>query len=498
MECANTTCLCDRTRLLLFSAIPTLSRRLQDPSHFSSTDGLAWYGTSIGDSVVALTSVAGWWFDPCLRQHYQETRSSQRPDGVDDAKTPLERKPQALRFGPQSERLLWLIHRRVLQLGVSSISLADFECANAIWGPATEKWPKHWRGNIARTLDSLMWLHVVGCTSVQPPTFGLHSALLVHTEDLRETDRDACEEDCLLRWSGKHHHYRVSIGPGFLGALEGCATSENEYGVRTYAVFDQRKLSRLGRKGHLASIFLPAKLGSPAMCRTLTDNQHRLLQAIIQETTRNRKGNHNETTTAAIAENANVPDFWGRPSTCPLLEADSRYIVFGGNGMRPGRGYLISSKGGWCKKANYDCGDPRPFLSDLIELASQLNLVVVGATSRPDRWFNARQIFNFASSQPGRRILECVHLRIYAPPDCWHRWAQLFDWNHAPQQPPGNVTAEDIALALPSSGLSQREFANLLHVDPSQLSRFLSGARRMPLDLVTRSAEILRFPNLAE
>ena len=99
--------------------------------------------------------------------------------------------------------------------------------------------------------------------------------------------------------------------------MEDCATSENAHGVRTYAFFDQRKLSRLGRKGHLASIFLPAKLGSPAMCRTLTDNQHRLLQAIIQETTRNRKGNQNETTTAAIAENANVPDFGGATIDMP-------------------------------------------------------------------------------------------------------------------------------------------------------------------------------------
>ena len=116
--------------------------------------------------------------------------------------------------------------------------------------------------------------------------------------------------------SSLSRQYRAGL-PRSLGALEDCATSENAHGVRTYAFFDQRKLSRLGRKGHLASIFLPAKLGSPAMCRTLTDNQHRLLQAIIQETTRNRKGNQNETTTAAIAENANVPDFGGATIDMP-------------------------------------------------------------------------------------------------------------------------------------------------------------------------------------
>lgn len=477
-------CLCDRSRAAAFSEIAKMGRQSRGSLKSATDDGIAWHFIEHGDSAIGFTcQAAGWWFEPYLRQH----RSPDAPDAL-----PLDLRLRSFRFGCQSERLVWLIHRRILQIGASAISLCDAECGAAIWGHSRAAWPKHWRGEITRLLDSLTWLHIAPQLGTAVPQFGRNSALLVHAEDLRgKGHRDHCESDCPLQHGPTHHHYRVGIGRGFLGALEECAVEENEFGVRSYAFFDHRRLRRIGRQGHLTSIYVPAKLGSPAACRALTPRQHGLLQALIQEITRNRKKDHREVTTFHTIHGSVVPDFSGKPTHCPLLRVDATYVVFGCNGVRPGRGYRISSDGGWCKKAGYPRDRPDEFLRDLISMAHRLGLVLVGAVRSHDGWLNADQMLEQSLTTPGRRVLDGVHLRIYAPHNCWDRWAELFEWTEQSAAPAAISTVDQLAITLSARGIRQSVFARQLNIDPSLLSRFLSGRREMPQALLLRATQIL-------
>jgi len=493
---SKTLLICDRSRLVAFAAVHNLRRLMLDSDTTTVSDGTVWHTIKAFDTVVAVNDTfPGWWFDPFLRRHKQaDGIESQRPVSIGESNVPVHTLLGSLHFGDQSVRLLWLIHQRVLQTGYSSLTLADRECAAAIWGPSVDGWPRHWRGDIQRCLDSLTRLHVSSQTQSEAPSFGENSALLVHAEDLRgKGDRDRCKTDCILRQHRAHHHYTISIGRGFLGVLEECATSENEFGVRTYDFFDRKVLRRLGRRGMLGSVFLPAKLGDPTACKSLTQNQHRLLQSLVQETTRNRKSSHIEATTLRVFQNGFVPDFSGKSAHCPLLRAESTYIVFGGNGFRPGRGYLVCSEGGWCKKAGYDRRNPVEFIADLIAVADQLNLTIVGATARSEHWLSAADLLRFLTFPRGRRIVEAVHLRIYASHDCWDHWPAHFGWSPFPTQPDDEHCVERIALALSKANIRQCDFAAQLEVDPSLLSRYLSGSRRMPVHQYRLAAQILRL-----
>ncbi len=55
-----------------------------------------------------------------------------------------------------------------------------------------------------------------------------------------------------------------------------------------------------GKTGKLVTIYLPAKLGDPAACSRLTHDQHRLLQAIVRETTRKTKTKRRDLSEAEV------------------------------------------------------------------------------------------------------------------------------------------------------------------------------------------------------
>ena len=195
MNISKTLLICDRSRLVAFAAVHNLRRLMLDSDTTTVSDGTVWHTIKAVDTVVAVNDTfPGWWFDPFLRRHKQaDGIESQRPVSIGEINVPGHTLLGSLHFGDQSVRLLWLIHQRVLQTGYSTLSLADDECATAIWGSSSASWPKHWRGDIRRCLDSLTWLHI----TAQSPTdshaalFYENSAVLVQAEDLRGTgDRD--------------------------------------------------------------------------------------------------------------------------------------------------------------------------------------------------------------------------------------------------------------------------------------------------------------------
>ena len=112
----------------------------------------------------------------------------------------------------------------------------------------------------------------------------------------------------------RHKHFTVNIGRGFLGVLEQFGSAGDRPGVRKYE-FKSRvvkdsgpTLKSVGKSGKLATVYLPAKIGEPAVCANFTPKQHRLLQAIVRETSRKTKGKRREVAQAEVI--VGKPDPW--------------------------------------------------------------------------------------------------------------------------------------------------------------------------------------------
>src|SRR5262249_53073655 len=121
---------------------------------------------------------------------------------------------------------------------------------------------------------------------------------------------------------------------------------------------------------------------------------------------------------------------------CPLLRPNHRYVVFGGNGQRPGRGYRIAGhKGkGWLKRCGYTVPASeeelikvvQEFLAELEGLSGPLDLVTAGLNPNTNCWLDLPQMQELARTVHGWRQLDAVHLRIYAPENYLDKWSELF------------------------------------------------------------------------
>ncbi len=440
--------LCDRTRLKLFPMIGELGRRL--------------------GSLPAVQSFTG----VCFRRQIASELALVVPD---DASADV-------RLGPLAERLIWFLHSRALAAGRTRLTLADSELASALW-PSDR--PAHWRADLSWILHSLARLHLFDrCAEIEQ--LGPATALLTSATDLRgEPERNRCPEGCPARGTGAHHHYFVQLGPAFLGRLQDCTAHTGEDGEPVYDFYNRRVLRRLGRQNCLTSVFLPAKLGCPARTASLSPGQHRILQGLVQEITRQPGRKSHQPVRHQVITGGMVADFRGLSlEFCPLLPALEELVVFGGNGVRRGLGYQIHSSGGWCAKTGFEPHRPAEFLQQLQGLANLLGLYLVGATSLSGGWLSGAQLQGLASSANSRGQLQRVHLRVYTRSDCWARWSEYFAW--PPASPSSNCALEALRLRLSTSGLSQGEWAQRLQVDPSQLSRYLSGQRRLPPEILQR------------
>src|SRR5262249_15525621 len=163
-------------------------------------------------------------------------------------------------------------------------------------------------------------------------------------------------EHCPDRNGPKHHHYLVNIGRGFLGFLEQFAEVNHDGSIRTYrfpANGPKREptLRKAGKTGDLIPIYLPAKIGEPSVCNSLSRKQHRLLQAVVREMTRAKKKKACSASQAELTTASQIPDFHGKSHmTCAFLDPHYRYVAFGGNRLRRGLGYYLASPGGWQAK----------------------------------------------------------------------------------------------------------------------------------------------------
>ena len=480
--------LADQVRVEQFFLLGRTPRLFQDYGTWTDEHGIAWAGVRRGDHCFAVTWLAaGWGFDPYACQRRAELlavrhREMEQADG-DRHEEEFARVLGRLRLGQCCERLLWAVHQQVLSARTSVFRVPDYVLADAVWGPGG--WPRHWRTDLLELLRGVTWLHVAGWCGDEAPPLGTATAVLTHATDLRGTPEDQCDGRCPGHQC-RHHHYLINIGRGFLGILERFAQADDS-GVRTYSFpiggpkSEGPALWKAGKTGRLRVVFLPAAIGEPDVCATLTARQHKLLQALVRETTRAKRRNRKDVSEPEVfSGNVLAPSHGKEPVTCPLLKADILYAGFNGNGKRKGLGYKLSTPGGWLSKAGYDAAAIADFLNDLTALADPLGLVVV-AVDPSGPFIDLQHMKGMALTLAGRRSLERLHVRVYTAADYIQRWTAHF-LPHAAEESPVAVPSPETTVAtllndMRAKGISRRRLAKGIRTDPSFLSKLLSGKK---------------------
>src|SRR4051812_25992926 len=113
---------------------------------------------------------------------------------------------------------------------------------------------------------------------------------------------------------------------------------------------------------------------------------------------------------------------------CPLLDPNMDYAGFNGNKLLKGRGYLITSPGGWMAKAGHSADEVPAFFADLAVLAGRFDLIAVGVQPHNPDCLDLGQLSALARSVQPSNPLRHVHLRLYAPADYLARWNRAFGW----------------------------------------------------------------------
>jgi hypothetical protein len=478
------------------------SRKLLDGyALYADGDGVVWATKTVAGHDFAVTWLGpGWVFDPFAQQRRSEDLRARRAEMASaDAqrhRRELHAVVTGIRLGPTAERLLWLIHQQVLRLRTSLLHLPDALLAGAVW--AGREKPTHWRPELLAVLRGLAWLHLTDGPPGASGVLGTETAVLTHVADLRGTENDVCRAGCADQPGRPHHHYLINVGRGFLGILEQFAQAEDESGVRSYAfpVGGRRQSASLraaGKSGRLVTVYLPAKLGDRTACDGLALPQHRLLQAIVRETTRATKEDRHSVSEAEVLHGNLIPTADGkRTIACGLLDLGGAYVGFDGNKLLKGRGYLILSQGGWMAKAGYSPDEVSSFFGDLAVLADRLSFVPVGIDPGNLACVELDRMSALASSPPGVTALRRVHLRLYAPADYLARWNQMFAWQ---QDIPEPTFLTDHALLVTSAVqkkvVSQKQLAAGIGVDRSLLNKVLRGKRPWPEGWLDRAEQWL-------
>jgi len=396
----------------------------------------------------------------------------------------LRRASSELRLGGHAGRLLWCLHTIALAQKTSLMTIADERLGAAVWGFDRSTWPRHWRRVLAQTLRGLTWLHLADAPAEgASPEFGADTVLITHAGDLNGSPEDRCEAGCDDLFASRHHHFQVEIGPGFLGVLEQFATPADESGARNY-IFPvtgrgpRPSLRAVGKTGRLVNVFLPAVLGTPALCGLWSSGQHRIVQALVRETTRGESPK--EPSTAGRVEGRRILSYSRSSSVvCEWLPTGVPVVGFNGNGFRRGRGYRLFGPGGWPARAGYSMDDAVDFVDDLVGLTAGLGLFVVGVGPGSEL-ITGRDLRGMVGSAAGRRALARVDVRIYARGDFPTVWSEYFGWEEHSTAASGRTDLASLMLAMRTRKITLRSLAKRIDRDPSFLSKLMSGKKPWP------------------
>ena len=493
--------LADRARVDQFALIGSArsSRHLfADYQTWTDSDGVAWAGKRLDGHCLAFTWLGpGWSFDPHApdraKDRIEVQRNRMHDASRNDHNIQFNSVLRRILTGVRAERLLWLIHQQAFVSRTSSLRLPDIMLATVIWGRNQEHWPRHWRQVLLHLLQGLSWLHVADWIDHDPPALGPQTALLAYAADLRASSNDACGKECPAYGSDLHHHYLITLGRGFFGKLEEFGR-EIDSGIRTYDFArggPKTKgpcLWRIGKTGSLRSIFLPAFLGDPEVCASFTLRQHRLIQALVRETTRARSAK-GAVAEAAVFSGDLIPDFLGRGQiVCSSLAQSAQLIAFTGNGKRKGLGYLLASPGGWAAKAGYEISEINDLLDDLVTIADPLGLTVIGINPSSTHFSLDRMRGLIATSQ-GRQIVERLHIRVYTSADYLDRWKRHFGIAGSDSEPKVSlaITVADLLAEMKIKQVSRRALADGIGADWSFVSKILAGKKPPPQSMLEQA-----------
>jgi len=492
---ASPLALFDRDQWALFERLGAIQNSFRTASHWIEPDGSQWLGLQLTNWWIAVSSLGpGRVFDPAcgdvLAAALPAVAAAPEPQRLEN----LHRVAAEVRLGGHAFRLLVAIHTMVVTRRISSLKPAECTLADVLWGPA-ECWPRHWRVAMLGLLKGLTWLHVAKVDDAGGrPRFGHGTALLNHVGFLDgDPELDVCDEHCERRLGARHHHVLIDVGPALLGVLEQFGRADAE-GVRIYEFpwaakgKEAMSLRKLGRRGLLVSRYLPALLGPPSRCQQLNPNQHRILQALVRETTRGPRV-RGQPAEAAIIGDTLVPAYNNRLTVpCPSLEAGARYIAFNGNGVRKGAGYKLTSVGGWLAKAGVPTNQLNEFLLDWADLASKLGLVVVGVGRTG--WPGLHELLQLAEAD--RSAVGKYLVRVYTRDDYLGRWNAFFGWSAAVA--PASITpalvAAGLRLLLRERQVPQAGVAAGLKLDPAYLTKMLHGRKHLSAE---RAQQIREF-----
>jgi hypothetical protein len=489
--------LIDQTRASQFHFLGTARRLFHGAELQVDANGVAWLVARRGDAACGVTWLGpGAVFDPHAPPSVVPDLPGRRQAMWDADEVrhrhELRRVVGRLRLGRHCERLLWAIHRHVLTERTSVLAAPDCQLAAAVWGPGQR--PRQWRQDLSALLDSLTWLHLAQAIYGASPTFGLETTVLLHAADLRGSEQDVCAGHCPGRRGGRHHHYQINVGPGFLGLLEQFGAADGS-GARSYSfpIGGRRgpgpSLRKAGRTGELVQVYVPAKLGEPGACDGLTGDQHRVLQALVRETTLGPRRKGRLTSEVEILSGNTIPSASGQGQIlCPALGETEQYVGFNGNGVRRGLGYYLTTEGGWLAKAGYAREDVESFLADLGVLATRLGLIAIGIDRHSDRVYPLNELRGMAI---GGRGLNRVLVRVYTRADYLRRWNAAFGWDEAGEEGNCDGHAQVAALkgAMAGKGIKASALADGIHIDRSFLSKVLLGRKLGPQQFIARALE---------
>jgi predicted XRE-type DNA-binding protein len=324
-----------------------------------------------------------------------------------------------------------------------------------------------------------------------------------------------CHSACPLSGGmNRHHHFRLEIGPGFLGVLEHCRLQSDGSKHREYDFGNLRSaheesdqvLKVARRSGAITSISSPVAILGPAKWTGLSRQDLQMIQGIMQERTRK----------PAHVRDARVPVGAKRAmEVCPFLDRTKLYEAFGGNGVRSGHGYLImgSEGGGWMSKCGFEipCDrrkkirDVRLFFKRLEEIRKVLGLIVVGWDAKAKTWMGWNEMRSLSTASLVTK-LPVIHLRMYASEvhDRLSRYFENeggfeaasnepeFDESAPETQSLHRMTDRELGDLIKRRDLKQAELAAALGVSQSFISQMLAGSRPWPGELRLKAIAFLR------
>ena len=401
---------------------------------------------------------SGMLLDPQARDNYQLQLEGHlpalAPTDLEVGRRQLERVAKRLWLFERAEQLLLAIHLQVRMQRRSVVLMPDEYLGQLVWGGDRRKRPKDWRGDLFQILRSLTQLRsevLSLATAGWRPRPSATSVAIAHVELVEAYRRrgEICRPACPYWFADvEHNHFLIQVGHGFLGVLEQFATTDDQQGLRSYDFDFNRPLDTEAKEivkearnsGRMLEISVPTKLFGAAKWSGLGNSHRRIIQALVKEVTRvtgaGSRGTGRPDKAYVVTGGRVTGDRPNQIVNCPLLQSDGRYVVFGGNGDRRGKGYQLvgQQRTGWLAKCGYDLPEGnqsmgpvlREFLHDLSEVSQRFDLVVVGYVSSGPRWLTLANIMEMSSSPEGRRQLDRTSVRIYGPDDYLDRLRDYF------------------------------------------------------------------------